>query len=55
MRSRLEHDPEKPAPDVIRGGNRFSNKIMLNRKDRLGFDSTWSNQALMFAALKRYG
>jgi hypothetical protein len=24
-----EHDPEKPAPDLIRGGNRFSEKIML--------------------------
>ena len=22
-RSALEHDPEKPAPDLIRGGNRF--------------------------------
>jgi hypothetical protein len=25
----LEHDPEKLAPDLIRGGNRFSEKIML--------------------------
>ena len=26
-----EHDPEKPAPDVIRGGYRFSEKIMLQQ------------------------
>jgi hypothetical protein len=25
---RAAHDPEKPAPDVIRGGQRFSDKIM---------------------------
>jgi hypothetical protein len=24
-----EHDPEKPAPDLIRGVKRFSEKIML--------------------------
>jgi hypothetical protein len=24
--------PKKPAPDPIRGGNRFSDKIMLNLK-----------------------
>jgi hypothetical protein len=24
--------PKKPAPDAIRGGNRFSEKIMLKRK-----------------------
>jgi hypothetical protein len=24
------HDPEKHAPDVIRGGHRFSDKIMRN-------------------------
>jgi hypothetical protein len=24
--------PKKPAPDLIRGGNRFSDKIMLERK-----------------------
>jgi len=31
----LEHDPEKAAPDVIGGGNRFSEKIMLhNRLER---------------------
>jgi hypothetical protein len=30
-----EHDPEKPAPDLIRGGNRFSEKIMLKQKVRL--------------------
>jgi hypothetical protein len=26
--------PKKPAPDVIRGGNRFSEKIMLQLKWR---------------------
>jgi hypothetical protein len=25
----LQHDPEKHGPDAIRGGNRFSEKIML--------------------------
>jgi hypothetical protein len=25
-------DPEKPAPDLIRGGNRLSEKIMLAKK-----------------------
>jgi hypothetical protein len=29
--------PEKPAPDVIRGGHRFSDKIML---EKVG-DSAW--------------
>jgi hypothetical protein len=24
--------PKKPAPDLIRGGNRFSGKIMLQQK-----------------------
>jgi len=24
--------PKKPAPDLIRGGNRFSDKIMLDQK-----------------------
>jgi hypothetical protein len=24
--------PKKPAPDLIRGGTRFSEKIMLNEK-----------------------
>jgi hypothetical protein len=24
--------PKKPAPDLIRGGNRFSEKIMLKTK-----------------------
>jgi hypothetical protein len=24
--------PKKPAPDAIRGGNRFSEKIMLDKK-----------------------
>jgi hypothetical protein len=37
---RLEHDPGKPAPDVIRGGNRFSEKIMLTKKlEQLLFQS----------------
>jgi hypothetical protein len=27
----LEHDPEKPALGVIRGGYRFSEKIMLKQ------------------------
>jgi hypothetical protein len=31
----IEHDLEKPAPDLIRGGNRFSEKIMLKQKVRL--------------------
>jgi len=26
---RREHDPEKACPDLIRGGHRFSDKIML--------------------------
>src|SRR5882757_2394394 len=26
--------PKKPAPDLIRGGNRFSEKIMLKQKNR---------------------
>jgi hypothetical protein len=25
----FQHDPEKPAPDLVRGGGRFSEKIML--------------------------
>jgi hypothetical protein len=29
---RVEHDPEKPAPDLIRGGYRFSERIMLQRQ-----------------------
>jgi hypothetical protein len=28
----LEHDPEKPAPGLTRGGGRFSEKIMLKQK-----------------------
>src|SRR5262249_37023166 len=28
----IEHDPKKPAPDLIRGGHRFSEKIMLERQ-----------------------
>jgi len=30
----LEHDPEKHAPDLMRGGNRFSEKIMLKQQAR---------------------
>jgi branched-chain amino acid transport system ATP-binding protein len=30
---RHENHPEKPAPDLIRGGNRFSDKIMRQQKD----------------------
>jgi hypothetical protein len=26
--------PKKPAPDLIRGGNRFSEKIMLKQETR---------------------
>jgi|SoiMethySBSTD1v2_1073268.scaffolds.fasta_scaffold2858671_2 hypothetical protein len=26
--------PKKPAPDLIRGGNRFSDKIMLKQNGR---------------------
>jgi hypothetical protein len=26
--------PKKPAPDLIRGGNRFSDKIMLKQRTR---------------------
>jgi hypothetical protein len=26
--------PKKPAPDLIRGGNRFSEKIVLKQKAR---------------------
>jgi hypothetical protein len=35
----LQHDPEKPAPDLIRGGNRFSEKIMLNQEAKRDCDS----------------
>jgi hypothetical protein len=28
--------PKKPAPDLIRGGNRFSDEIMLTRKGQAG-------------------
>jgi hypothetical protein len=27
--------PKKPAPDFIRDGNRFSDKNMLDQKDRI--------------------
>jgi hypothetical protein len=32
----LEHDPEKPAPDLIRGVQRFSEKIMLKQEAKAG-------------------
>ena len=32
----LEHHPEKACPDLIRGGIRFSEKIMLKQKARAG-------------------
>jgi hypothetical protein len=28
--------PKKPAPDLIRGGHRFSDKIMLQPEGRMG-------------------
>jgi len=31
---RLEHNPEKPVPDLIRDGEPVSDKIMLRRKAR---------------------
>ena len=31
-RGGAEHDPEKHAPDLIRGGYRFSEKVMLGRR-----------------------
>jgi len=30
----VEHDPEKLALDVIGGGNRFSDQVMLEQEDR---------------------
>ena len=30
-----EHDPEKACPHLMRGGNRFSEKIMLKQRDRI--------------------
>jgi hypothetical protein len=35
--SALAHDLEKPAPDSIRGGRRFSEKITLEQKARARF------------------
>jgi len=32
--------PKEPAPDVIQGENRLSEKIMLNKKGRLSSGST---------------
>jgi len=37
--------PKKPAPDLIRGGNRFSEKIMLNKK--LDHDPIQSNRIMV--------
>jgi hypothetical protein len=38
--------PKKPAPDLIRGGHRFSEKIMLQQQRRnriilIGFSDCW--------------
>jgi hypothetical protein len=38
--------PQKPAPDLIRGGNRFSDKIMLKRSNYTG----WSAAGMNFSA-----
>ena len=38
--------PKKPAPDLIRGGGRFSEKIMLKQKARAGCRSTTPHPAL---------
>jgi len=43
----LEHDPKKPAPDLIRGGYRFSEKVMLQWFDwhcRCGRTGSWSRR-----------
>src|SRR5262249_1020926 len=50
----LQHDPEKPAPDLIRGGSRFSEKIMLEQKSRSGwrFDERSSRSSV--ARIKRW-
>src|SRR5215831_9302639 len=32
LHQRREHDPEKPAPDLVRGGHWFSEKIILQRE-----------------------
>jgi hypothetical protein len=31
----LKHDPEKACPDLIRGGYRFSEKIMLKQQPKI--------------------
>ena len=41
----LEHDPEKPAPDVSRGGYRFSEKIMPTSNLERDDDSKKSHHA----------
>jgi hypothetical protein len=32
--SSRKHDPEKTRPDLVRTGNRFSDKIMFNKDSR---------------------
>jgi hypothetical protein len=34
-RRSLQHDPEKPAPRLMRGAQRFSEKIMLKQRDEI--------------------
>ena len=43
MRAAKSKIPKKPAPDLIRGGNRFSVKIMLKTKnlDRNPIQLNW--------------
>jgi hypothetical protein len=43
--------PKKPAPDLIRGGNRFSEKIMLKQKLEPDCVSTKNDKALGKTAL----
>jgi hypothetical protein len=40
----LRHDPEMPAPDLIRGGNRLSEKIMLKQHAVLTPASRWGSR-----------
>src|SRR5262245_48927559 len=44
--------PKKPAPDLIRGVQRFSEKIMLNKKLERDDDSRKSHSALGLARQK---
>jgi hypothetical protein len=46
LKQNLEHDPEKAAPDLIRGGYRFSEKIMLNKKPQRDVDPTATHPSL---------